>query len=140
MHLSCGNCKSIQSFSGDPLKCDVCGWVSGTVSDNQDGSGNIIWKILAGVGIAFFSLFVVLAAVNWLPDLSLSEQERLAKQYNVSAAKVVVVPEPHGCDFEDAPLGNKHCHYEKVVDVERACPSPNCQVTNVYESWKKVEE
>lgn len=27
MQLSCGNCKAIQSFSGDPLKCDVCGWV-----------------------------------------------------------------------------------------------------------------
>ncbi len=27
MNLSCGNCKTIQSFSGDPPKCDVCGWI-----------------------------------------------------------------------------------------------------------------
>lgn len=27
MNLSCENCKTIQSFSGDPPKCDVCGWV-----------------------------------------------------------------------------------------------------------------
>jgi len=26
VNLSCGNCKTIQSFSGDPPKCDVCGW------------------------------------------------------------------------------------------------------------------
>jgi hypothetical protein len=26
MNLSCGNCKTIRSFSGQPLKCDVCGW------------------------------------------------------------------------------------------------------------------
>jgi uncharacterized protein (DUF983 family) len=95
VNLSCGNCKAIRSFSGDPPKCDVCGWVSGTVSDSQDGSGNIIWKVFAGVFIAFFSLFVVLAAVNWLPDLSLSEQERLAKRYNVSTQNVVVEAEPH---------------------------------------------
>lgn len=27
MNLSCRNCKTIQSFSGDPLRCDKCGWV-----------------------------------------------------------------------------------------------------------------
>jgi hypothetical protein len=27
VNLSCGSCKAIQSFSGDPLKCGVCGWV-----------------------------------------------------------------------------------------------------------------
>jgi hypothetical protein len=32
VNLYCGNCKSVQSFSGDPPKCDVCGWVSGTES------------------------------------------------------------------------------------------------------------
>jgi hypothetical protein len=26
VNLSCGNCKTIRSFSGQPLKCDVCGW------------------------------------------------------------------------------------------------------------------
>jgi hypothetical protein len=32
VNLSCGNCKSIQSFSGNPPKCDVCGWVCQDVS------------------------------------------------------------------------------------------------------------
>lgn len=26
VNLSCANCKTIRSFSGQPLKCDVCGW------------------------------------------------------------------------------------------------------------------
>jgi hypothetical protein len=26
VNLSCGNCKTIRSFSGQPLRCDVCGW------------------------------------------------------------------------------------------------------------------
>jgi hypothetical protein len=47
-------------------------------------------------------------------------------------------PKPHGCDFDDAPLGNKHCHYEKQVDAARACSE--CPVTAVYVSWRKIEE
>jgi hypothetical protein len=27
MNLSCGNCKTIRSFSGQPPACDECGWV-----------------------------------------------------------------------------------------------------------------
>lgn len=30
MNLSCGNCKAIRPVSGNPPKCDVCGWVCGT--------------------------------------------------------------------------------------------------------------
>jgi hypothetical protein len=28
MNLSCGNCKAIRSFSGEPPTCDECGWVA----------------------------------------------------------------------------------------------------------------
>lgn len=68
------------------------------------------------------------------------EKQRIADQYKITEDKVFLEPKPHGCDFDDAPLGNKHCHYEKVVDVERACPGPDCQVTGVYVSWRKAEE
>jgi len=38
MNLSCWNCKAIQPFSGNPPKCDVCGWVyvKPTSSDRLD--------------------------------------------------------------------------------------------------------
>jgi len=46
------------------------------------------------------------------------ETERIAREYNVPKDKVIIVPKPHGCDFGDAPFGNKHCHFEKVVNRE----------------------
>jgi len=30
LNLSCGNCKAIRVFSGEPLKCNVCGWECNT--------------------------------------------------------------------------------------------------------------
>jgi hypothetical protein len=66
------------------------------------------------------------------------EKERIAGDYRISQDAVVIEPKPHGCDFTDAPMGDKHCHYKKVVDVERACPS--CRVTGVYVHWERVEE
>jgi len=47
---------------------------------------------------------------------------------------------PHGCAFDDAPLGNKHCHYEKVVETTKACPEAECKVTAVYVAWQKVQD
>jgi hypothetical protein len=69
-----------------------------------------------------------------------SDQTKLASEYSVGEGHVFVQPKPHGCDCDDAPLGNKHCHYEKHVEVERACAAPDCRVTSVYVSWNKVDE
>jgi len=80
---------------------------------------------------------IIIYGVIWTYWLT-PEQERIAQEYHISKDKVIIEPKPHGCDFDDAPLGNKHCHYEKVVNADRACPS--CGVTNVYVSWRKVEE
>ena len=30
LYLSCGNCKTVRSFSGTPPTCEVCGWVCST--------------------------------------------------------------------------------------------------------------
>lgn len=79
---------------------------------------------------------VILVMLHWLTP----EKKRLADEYKITQDKVFVEPKPHGCDFDDAPLGSKHCHYEKVVQTEKACDGPDCRVTAVYESWKKVEE
>ena len=68
------------------------------------------------------------------------EKQRLARQYHVSQDAVTIEPKPHGCDFADAPLGEKHCHYEKVVDTYKACSAPDCPVGAVSVYWRKVEE
>jgi hypothetical protein len=81
-------------------------------------------------------LALVAGAFYWLTP----EQDKLAAEYHIPKANVIIEPKPYGCDFDDAPLGNKHCHYEKIVDTEKACPGPDCRVTSVYVSWRKVEE
>jgi hypothetical protein len=32
LYLSCGNCKTVRSFSGTPPTCEVCGWVCSTTN------------------------------------------------------------------------------------------------------------
>jgi hypothetical protein len=85
-------------------------------------------------GLSIVGLLLLLQI--WLTP----EKDRLAQQYQIPEDKVIVDSKPHGCDFDDAPLGNKHCHYEKQVDVMRECPGSNCKVSGVYVSWRKVEE
>lgn len=139
MNLSCGKCKTIQYFSGNPPKCDVCGWVCGTstplrkVKDGVAASVGFLMKIAA-----FWAVVAVIGYVLYL--VFAPEQRKLSNEYNVPVDQVFVQAKPHGCDFADAPLGVKHCHYEKRVDVERACPGPDCRVTAVYVSWSKVSE
>ena len=85
------------------------------------------WVVLAVIVYVLFLLFA-------------SDQTKLSNEYKVPEDHIFMQPKPHGCDFDDAPLGNKHCHFEKKVDVVRACPGPNCRVTDVYVSWNKVDE
>ena len=89
---------------------------------------------LTGLGVVIAT--IVLGVSYWMTP----ERDRLASKYGIAKENVIIDPKPHGCDFDDAPLGNKHCHYEKVVEPERACPGPDCRVTGVYVSWRKVEE
>jgi hypothetical protein len=61
LNLSCGNCNAIQSFSGNPLKCDVCGWMSGTkptvsASGIQHGI-NLLYRILGFLFLVFLAIF-----------------------------------------------------------------------------------
>ena len=135
MNLSCGNCKAIRSFSGNPPKCDVCGWVSGSPPSRRiDHWKNFKQIVLSAIGVLFALLFFGVVWTYW----GMTEKQRLAGKYKVSEDKVFIEPEPHGCDFDDAPLGNKHCHYEKVVETKKACPAPDCQVTGVYVSWRRL--
>jgi hypothetical protein len=118
----------------------VCGSESTYTAywQNLKRLGQALLKVLGrGVGL------VIVGLVWWyflLTPKKQSLKQRLADEYKVTRDQVFIAPKPYGCDFGDAPLGNKHCHFEKVVDVERACPAPDCRVTAVYVSWRKVEE
>jgi hypothetical protein len=138
MNLSCGQCKRIQPFSGEPPKCDVCGWVCGTKTPATENSsksqsfGEPI-KDYARVtqtpkaskssdnfeGLGCLLALVVVAAIGFgvYYFIFMPDKDYLSSKYNVSAERVNAAPKPHGCDFDDAPLGNKHCHYDKHVYV-----------------------
>jgi hypothetical protein len=128
MNLSCGQCKRIQPFSGEPPKCDVCGWTIENSSKSEsfgaplkdyaknpqkprssqgsDGLGCLLgFGVVAAIAYGVYYFF-------FMPD-----KDRLSGKYNVPIERVDAPPKPHGCDFDDAPLGNKHCHYDKHVYV-----------------------
>lgn len=85
----------------------------------------VVWGAVLTVGY--------LAWDYWLKP----ENERLADKYGVAKEMVYIAPKPHGCDFDDAPLGNKHCHYERI---ESAPKDSEGKVTAVYVQWDKVQE
>jgi hypothetical protein len=99
------------------------------------------WKqVLRLIGWAVVVIIVIIVGIVAFEYWRLGDKGRFALQYHISPDVVVVEPRPHGCDFDDPPLGNKHCHFEKEVDVERVCPEASCQVTGVYVTWYKVND
>lgn len=141
MNLSCGQCRKIQPFSGEPLRCEVCGWMIEAPSGGEPTpyfkpklKKDPVWVYLRGLG----SIVMLILVVQFIAYLFRSEKEKLAEKYNISVDRVIIEMKPHGCDFDDAPLGNKHCHYEKDVLPMRDCDA--CPVKSVYVSWRKVEE
>jgi hypothetical protein len=74
-----------------------------------------------GIGYLFACLLVlvVVGAImyGFYYFLFMPDREQLSNKYNVPIERVTVQPKPHGCDFSDAPLGDKHCHYDKHVYV-----------------------
>ena len=66
-----------------------------------------------------FWILVILAFVFW-GDIWYSKLA-YAMSYNVSRGHVYIDWKPHDCDFWKAPIGEKECHYKRVVNtVEKA--------------------
>jgi hypothetical protein len=58
-----------------------------------------------------------------------------ALQNNVDPEKVTIIPKPHDCDFDKAPIGNKECHYEAVVTKDH-----DERGYYVIINWRRVDE
>jgi hypothetical protein len=58
----------------------------------------------------------ILALVVWwlLPD---DWRIKYAAEYMLDPDQVAVERRPHDCEWNSAPLGDKHCHYEAMVTV-----------------------
>ena len=64
-------------------------------------------------------MFAIFFILYWLNVWLTPEKQQLAEKYQISQEAVSIASKPHGCDFEDAPLGNKHCHYERKEEAVR---------------------
>lgn len=70
-------------------------------------------------GKEWAGLLIALLLFNWLWPLA-SRYLHIAwysMSYNIPFESIVSPPEPSGCDFFRAPIGEKACHYQKNVVV-----------------------
>jgi hypothetical protein len=127
MNLSCGRCKAIRAFSGQPLKCDVCGWelIKSTPDSASDafaqdvlGSRPRGTKVSAkqigkdiGSALGSFVLLIKWCAIVVVIFIAAAWIFEPTFRYSVKSVEGPG-PQPTDCDFMTAPLGNKGCHYE----------------------------
>jgi hypothetical protein len=83
---------------------------------------------LAAIGLCGAWVWSVASPMTW-------DQFRYSIEYETDQSNVYVEPKPHDCDFNKAPLGDKECHFEKVVTTGTA----NGKIS-VYVTWEKVQE
>jgi hypothetical protein len=160
MNLPCDNCKTIRTFSGEPPSCLVCGWTytnsASLPKTDVPAAGpperEPVWtgeqKVVRGFLLRIALLGVVVVAATFLAVQFITPGKhsdtpgryRLALKYHLTVDDVLIDPKPAGCDFTDAPLGDKHCHFEENVYLERECLEPKCPVKRVYVSWRKVRD
>jgi hypothetical protein len=151
----CNKCKKHSNcLTVDP--CEHCGakdWDQTTVlpsrvsrtsqtSQTADSFGYLLaLVVLAAIGFAVYYVFFM------------TDSEHLSSKYNVPVERVTVPPKPHGCAYDDAPLGDKHCHYDKhvyvydrngqVIEIDgnaQACPTGCGPAYSVGQVFVKVED
>jgi hypothetical protein len=72
-------------------------------------SSSAAWVLWAAFGVFLWSLPGEIWHSKW----------RYALAYNVDFSKVLIDNAPHDCAFLAAPLGEKYCHYERIVSTIR---------------------
>ena len=89
-----------------------------------------------GIVIVFVATAIVVVPkiiIRLVPESRLG----YAFEYFISPENVEVEPKPHTCELMKAPVGKKHCHFDKEVNVVK---NERGEVTNVIVTWNKVEE
>lgn len=97
----------------------------------------VLWGVLI-IGVVY--LLAQFLAPEKHPELLTPGKYQLALKYNLTEDQVFMDAKPKGCDFTDAPLGDKYCHFEQSLNVVRKCLTPDCPVERVYVSWRKVRD
>jgi hypothetical protein len=98
-----------------------------------------VWKWVLYIAGIIFSLVVVLPLILQESAMWLFPESKTGytMKYDLTDEKVIIDRKPHDCEWETAPLGAKHCHYDKAVQTET---DQHRKVTAVYVSWQKVQD
>jgi hypothetical protein len=129
---------------GSPLK-DYARIPPPKVSLSSEFSGLLGWLsglvVVVVIGYCVYYFFFM------------SDRDYLSSKYNVPIERVDAASKPHGCAFNDAPLGDKHCHFEKhvyvfdknnqVIEIDgkaRTCPTGCGSADRVQQDFQRVDE
>ena len=94
-------------------------------------------KIVVGVTVGLCLIFVV----SFLAVYGVSYRGWVAFTNNVAVENVYVEPKPHDCEWDSAPLGSKHCHYEShVVQTAGVGNHIDDSKIKIAVEWEKVTE
>jgi hypothetical protein len=58
-----------------------------------------------------------------------------ALEYDVESTQVMIERKPHDCEWSAAPIGEKHCHYERVISTVLTRPAGGGQMVS-NDNWK----
>jgi hypothetical protein len=92
--------------------------------------GKILERLGIFIGLILVVLFVIVATSlfvensgNILTYIAPSATRGYALKYKVADSNVAIDKQPHDCEYDTAPLGNKHCHYEAQVQWTQTATS-----------------
>jgi len=90
----------------------------------------------ADVRRAVFAALFLVAIIPAFVWLVAPDKYSYGFTYSVDSHNVFVDKKPTNCDWGHSPLGEKGCHYKKIV-----APQKNDQgkVTSVYVTWERID-
>ena len=96
-----------------------------------------LWEATKSLSKASFWLGALFFGMYWMGYFLTPEEQHLAQKYHVSQDAVFIAPKPHRCDFDDAPVGKKHCHFDRKEGLAK---DDQGNTTAVYVTWERVQE
>ena len=91
------------------------------------------------LGLLWIPTFYISA---WLwPDANWVNYVQYSSESDLKNATVSIAPRPHDCDFFAAPMGSKHCHYNKHLRAVRVrtLSSGGFVSTDEGRTWTKAK-
>jgi hypothetical protein len=89
------------------------------------------------ITIAVVGAFVI----GWWTDADWFLKWLYAGKFNVTMEQVTVAKKPHDCDFMQAPMGSKNCHYiQRASPFYPSEPGSPLKYNHVDVDWDRVQD